>query len=128
MDDDSRIVERPAGHFKSAARSWYNRMRTHEEFTRNLKHMTTSNDAKKVKYRLVIAIAFAIQDSNIVVANNRLSRVKVGSDMSTAVSRGDGTIMAPTLPVIFVSCCVARLMPVQSQRAEPQSPGLPRQF
>lgn len=103
VDPTSRIVERSAGHFKAAARSWYNRMRTHEEFTRNLKHTSTNFDAKKVRYRLAVAVHFAIQESNIVVANNRLSRVKVSDSDSNSTFRGDGTIMAPSMVSIFVS-------------------------
>lgn len=102
VDPSSCIVERSAGHFKAAAWSWYNRIRTHEQYSRSLKHASINVNAKKVKYRLVVAIHFAVQESNIVVARNRLAALKT-PETSWVAYRGDGTVMAPSMPFIFVS-------------------------
>lgn len=101
LDARSRLTLQPADHFKSGARHWYNLMRNHESTSRRLKHATTSNTAKKVAYRLAVAVQYAIQESNVFVVNNRLAHVKPLEAGRSSASRGDGTIMAPSLRAIF---------------------------
>lgn len=96
----------------TGARSWYNRFRSEDAKVRGLKHSSTNVAAQKVKYQLLVAIHVAILESNIVVANNRLSHVKPPEPPRPVASRGDGTIMAPSLHYMFVSCCyVMSLIP-----------------
>lgn len=103
VEPTTRIVERPAEHFKAGVKTWYNRMRHKEQRDHGYKAAPTRNNAKRVKYRVVVAIQFAIQESNIFVVNNRLAHLKPLESTTKSSSRGDGSVMAPSLDFIFVS-------------------------
>lgn len=101
LDGRSRLTLQPADHFKAGARHWYNLLRGRESRTKQFKHATTSNTAKKVAYRLAVAVQIAITESNVFVVNNRLAHVKPLEPGRSSAARGDGTIMAPSLRAIF---------------------------
>lgn len=101
LDGRSRLTLQPADHFKSGARHWYNLLRGRESTEKHFKHATTSNTAKKVAYRLAVAVQLSIMESNVFVVNNRLAHVKPLEPGRSSAARGDGTIMAPSLRSIF---------------------------
>ena len=104
VEPTSRLTERRADHFKAGVKTWYNRYRQAEQARRQFKWgASTNNDALKVRYILAVAIHITILESNIMVINNRIAHLKPVSRHSVPAARGDGTIMAPSLPRIFVS-------------------------
>jgi hypothetical protein len=67
------------------------------------KKVSTNNSALKVKYLVAVAVHVAILESNVSIVNNRLAHVKPLLGNHVPASRGDGSIMAPSLGRIFVS-------------------------
>lgn len=104
MDPRSRLVERPAGHFIPGVRNLYNRFRTEQARTKGYLRVQTSNAPQQVKYHLVSAIRLVIQQSNVALVHSQLAVHRASMPpLGPPLSRGDGTVMAPSLRTILVS-------------------------
>ncbi|KAL1405179.1 hypothetical protein Q8F55_008804 [Vanrija albida] len=102
VDPRSRFVERPAGHFIPGVRNLYNRIRTEQARTKGYVRVQTKNTTQQVKYHLVSAIRLVIQQSNVALVHSHFAHHRASMPPSGApLSRGDGSVMAPSLRAIF---------------------------
>ncbi|WWC96682.1 hypothetical protein V866_003554 [Kwoniella sp. B9012] len=97
------IIAGPAADLKSGAKQWFERMRAVEKLQCDRKHLSYRAQNRKIKYMVAIAIKFAIQESLIIVLQNKLefAGIKKKRENLPGYTKGDDRISNPTLHEIF---------------------------
>ena len=79
---------------------WYLKIREAEKNAYHRVNLAQNGGARRITYQIGVAIKFAIQESSLIVVNNRLGKARA---VSSGFTQGDDRIRLSSLAEIFVS-------------------------
>ncbi|WVW80426.1 hypothetical protein I302_102408 [Kwoniella bestiolae CBS 10118] len=97
------IIAGPAADLKAGAKQWFERMRESEKQHRHRVNLLQRAQNRRTKYMVAIAIKLAIQESLVIVLQNKLRDAGISHQRRNlpGYTKGDDRISNPTLHELF---------------------------